>query len=550
MTTEITRRELAAAILATKGISAGVPRSVTERHDRLVEDLLARQQTDPRRPGFGGYADEYGLFHAGSAAWLAHACMAAFACPGSKFHQRPLMIQRAGAAAEFLRKAQHEDGTIDLLTTNFHSPPDLGFVMHHAAAAVELARLARAGDAEAALRPFLEKGRLALLSGGVHTPNHRWVVCEALAMLYHLEPDDRCLRRIRQWTAEGIDIDDDGQFSERSTGVYNPITDKALLVTALRAGMPELLEPVRRNLESMLYLLHPDGEVVTEISTRQDQFARATMERYWFPLRYLALKDGDGRWSALVSSIEDRAATLSEYLRFPELQGALPPQAPLPEDYHRLMKSLRIARIRRGAWDATVLMNGGSRFLTLRHGSCAIEGVRFAAAFFGKGQFRCERWEPAPGGYRLMQQLEGWYYQPLGEPAGVTMEDYRAALARRQRSEIQRLTCEALVTETGRGIAVRIRAAGTANVPLAVEVILRDGAALRGAEPAPAAEKSFLLKNGFAEAREGNRGWRFGPGLEAHAWTQIRGAEPKPPGQSVYICGFTPFDHTLEFAPV
>lgn len=550
MRTEITRRDLAALLLAAAESPAGIPRSAIERHDRQVEDLLARQQTDPRHPGFGGYADEYGLFHANSAAWLAHACMAAFACPGSKFHSRPLMVQRARAAAEFLRKAQHEDGTIDLLTTNFHSTPDLGFVMHHAAAAVELARMAKAREAEAALAPFLQRGKHALLSGGVHTPNHRWVVCEALAMLHHLEPDERCLRRIREWTAEGIDIDEDGQYSERSTGVYNPITNKALLVTALRAAMPGLLEPVRRNLESMLYLLHPDGELVTEISTRQDQFTRATMERYWFPLRYMALMDGNGRWAALVSSIEERAASLSEYLRYPELQRPLPPPQPLPDDYHRLMKSLRIARIRRGAWDATVLMNGGSRFLTLRHGSCAIEGVRFAAAFFGKGQFRCERWEPAPGGYRLMQQLEGWYYQPLGAPAGLTMEDYRAALARRQRSEIQRLSCEALVTETGRSIAVRIRAAGTENVPLAVEVILRDTAELRGADPAPAAEKSFLLRNGFAEVRDGGRGWRFGPGLATHAWTQIRGAEPKPPGQSIYVCGFTPFDHTLEFAPV
>ncbi|MCS7043337.1 MAG: hypothetical protein NZR01_11145 [Bryobacteraceae bacterium] len=546
---KFTRRELA-ALLAVQGSTGEIPRAVIERHDRQVEELLARQQMDPRLPGFGSYADEYGLFHAGSAAWVAHACMAAFACPGSRFHRDPLMIGRTRAAAEFLRKSQHEDGTIDLLTTNFHSPPDLGFVMHHVAAAVELARLGGAREAEAALEPFLRRAKGALLEGGVHTPNHRWVVCEALAMLHHLGQDERCLRRIREWLAEGVDIDEDGQFSERSTGVYNPVTDKALLVTALRASMPELLDPVRRNLDSMLFLLHPGGEVVTEISTRQDQFTRATMDRYWFPLRYLALHDGNGRWAALVRSIEDRAASLSEYLRYPELRRPLPAPEPLPEHYHRLMKSLRIARIRRGAWDATVLMNGNSRFLTLRHGACAVEGVRFAAAFFGKGQFRCERWQPVPGGYRLAQQLEGWYCQPLGGPVGAGMEDYRASLPRRRRTEIQRLDYEAVVTETAKGVAVRIRAQGTANVPLAVEVILRGEAELRGVEPAAAAEKSFLLRNGFAEVRQEGRGWRFGPGLALHSYTQVRGAELKPPGQSVYLCGFTPFDHTLEFTPI
>ncbi len=537
----ITRREWAAGLAALQS-AGGAPAGVVRRHDERVRELLERQIMDARHPGFGSYPDEWGLFHAGAASGLLAAC----ACEGSRFHRDRLMIQRALAAAEFLKKSQHEDGTIDLLTTNFHSTPDLAFVMHNVAAAAELSRMAGAREAEAALAPFQEKGKRALLTGGVHTPNHRWVICQALAELHHLSPDERCLRRIDQWLAEGIDIDEDGQYTERSTGIYNPVVDRALLVTALRAGKPELLEPVRRNLDSMLWLLHPDGEVVTEISTRQDQYARAGMERYWFPLRYLAILDGNGQWAALARRTEERGASVSDYLRFPELQRPLPPDAPLPEDYHRLMRALRIVRIRRGAWDATILMNGGSRFLTMRHGGCAIEGVRLASAFFGKGQFRASQWTHVPGGYRLWQALEGVYYQPLEPPVRVTAENFHALRPRRRQSEVQHLEYEATVTETGRGMAVRLRASGTANVPLAVEVILRDGAELRGVEAAPAGEKSFLLKNGFAEARWQGRGFRFGPGTCLHAYTQVRGAEPKPPGQSVYLCGFTPFDHTLE----
>lgn len=544
---EMNRRELAAAFLAVQDEGGGMPREVIQRHDKQVEDLLQRQEMNPQAAGFGGSADAFGLYHAGTGGALAHAFLAAFACEGSRFHKDRLMIQRTHAAAAFLHRRQHEDGTIDLVITNFHSPPDLGFVVHNVAAAAELARLAGSKEAEGALAPFLRKAKGALLSGGVHTPNHRWVVCEALAMLHHLEPDERCLRRMDQWLAEGIDIDEDGQYSERSTGVYNPVTNKALLVTALRAGRQELLGPVRRNLESMLYLLHPDGEVVTEISTRQDQFTRASMDRYWFPLRYLAILDGDGRWAALASQLEPRAGGVSEFLRYPELQRPLPAAADLPDNYHRQMKALRVARIRRGAWDATVLMNGNSRFLSMRHGSCAIEGVRFASAFFGKGQFRCQRWAPVPGGYRLAQSLEGVYFQPLDPPERVTAENFAALRARRRQSEVQKMEYEAAVTETGQGISVRIRADGTAHVPLAVEVILRDEAELRNVEPAPAGEKSFLLKDGFCEVRTGGRGFRFGPGVGAHAYTEVRGAEPKPSGKSVYLCGFTPFDHTVHF---
>ncbi len=70
---------------------------------------------------------------------------------------------------------------------------------------------------------------------------------------------------------------------------------------------------------------------------------------------------------------------------------------------------------------------------------------------------------------------------------------------------------------------------------------------LAGCTAAPRAKDAWLLAAGQAVYRMGDDEIRFGPGAGAHRYTQVRGAEEKLPGPSVYLTGFTPFRHTLEF---
>jgi hypothetical protein len=487
--------------------------------------------------------DQVGLHSAGSAGGVAETLTASFIHPKSRFHGDNALVERVRLAAGFLERSQSPQGNIDLLTTNFNSPPDTGFVVHNVATAAAIARLHAHEDIARILRPFLVKAGGGMAVGGIHTPNHRWVVASALAQINELFPDGRFEQRIDEWLAEGIDIDDAGQFTERSTLVYNIVTDRALIVMAAKLHRPALLDPVRRNLDALQYLLHADGEVVSEISRRQDQFTRGTVDGYWFPLTYLAVRDQNGTLAALAERAAAQGSRLSTLLEYPELSQPLPSLRPLPDDFEKPFGEIGITRIRRGPLSATLLLGGSSRFFTFRYGDAVMEGVRFATSFFGKGQFIPQTASKRETTYEFRQSLEAPYYQPLQEKIATrTWEETRR---RRRQSEVCHLEQSADVTEMKGGFQLRLRAEGTTGVPVAVELCFRETGRVDGCRPIPGAPGTFLLDAGQGTYRAGRHQIRFGTGDSPHRYTQLRGAEARLAGLSVYITGFTPFDRTI-----
>jgi hypothetical protein len=533
-----------AAIEAIETTEALVARGV-ERNDAAARRLIDAQIADPADPRAGSVQDEHTLYQPWSASGVIETLTASFLHPQSRFHGDRAVLERIRLAARFLERAQQPSGNIDLLISNFNSPPDTAFVVHGVATAAAIARRHNADHLVELLRTFLIRAGEGIVVGGVHTPNHRWVVCSALAQLHELFPDERYVRRIDEWLAEGIDIDADGQYTERSTLTYSTVINRALLVMAAKLQRPELLEPVRQNLRALVYLLHGDGEVVTEISRRQDQYARGGIEGYWVPLTYLAIKDGDGQFAAMARDAAADGVSLPALLEYPELLAPLPPSTPLPADFEKPFGEVGIVRVRRNDLSATLVLGGSSRLLTLRHGGAVMEGIRFATSFFGKAQFVPETVRQAGDTYELRQALEAPYYQPL--PQTVTPATWAATRPTRRQTEINYLEQAADITEIAGGFRVRVRAHGTAGVPLAIEIGFREGGQLEGCEAVPGRPGSFLLPRGTGVYRAGRSRIRFGPGTAAHGYVQLRGAEPKLPADSVYITGFTPFDHTLTF---
>lgn len=551
---------LGARAADTTAVVSEILRDLIRANDAQIPALLARQERGAGHRWLGGLPNSYGLYAAQDTSGFISALACAACAPDSKYFNSAELAEPLRLAAAYMLTAQHDDGTVDYYATNFHSNPDMAFILEVVCPAYALLRANRTpsfAPVTTALGTFITRGADGLITGGIHTPNHRWVVCSALAWANSLFPNPRYVARVDQWLAETIDLDPDGQYTEKSTTVYSPIVDRALIHVARLLNRPALLEPVRRNLEMTLYYVHPDGEVVTEASRRQDRNTRGSMARYYYAYRALALHDGNGRFGAMTRQIETTARAqigeLAAFLTEPELLHALPADAPLPTDYAKHFSYSNLVRIRRGSASGTILATNTTLF-SFRRGAAALEAVRFASAFFGKGQFAADTLEVRDGRYILRQKLEGPYFQPLsadqiahGEhtkmaPNGTLADGSRAI---RTRSNIQTQEAVIEITETAGKFTLAISISGTDHVPVAIELAFRTGGKLDGVEPVADLKDAYLLKSGTGRYTLGDDVIEFGPGRSEHTYTQVRGALPKWEGPSVYLTGITPFKTTL-----
>lgn len=524
-----------------------LPQSKIDNLDKAVDTYIASQILDKSHKYYGSYAGADGLFYGGTPMGILDGFLTAYLHPQSRHHNSARVAERMQMAAKAFGNIQTKDGNWNLPITNFNSPPDTSFIMQGACVTLMNARRYGFPDLEKWLLPAIERAGNGLVKGGIHTPNHRWVASSALAGLYKLYNDKKYLDRAEQWLAEGIDQDADGQYTERSTIGYNGICNRAFVLIADWLNRPEYLDPVRKNLNASLYLLHADGEVVTEISRRQDLNQRGTLSNHWPPLAYMAWKDQNGQYANLARQFEPAYGSASYLIRWPQFLTHLPENKPLPDNYDKHFSTIGIARIRRGPKSISVLKSR-DRFFTFRHGAAVVTAVRFSSAFFGKGQFSSKTLTREGASYVLTQDLDAGYYQPFSPARKVTTETYDNTREQRQRTEVCNLHYKATVTETPTGCNLRIEATGTDEVPLAIEINLREGVQITGAEKLGTPKDTWLLKSGHAEVSSGTDTIQIGPGRADHTYLDVRGARPRLEGPSLFLTGFTPFDHTISFS--
>ncbi|WP_100407323.1 hypothetical protein [Bacillus solitudinis] len=428
---------------------------VVEINDSFSAKMFEHQSQDNKSKYYGGIIDpimgvarpSHGNTPRVIAAWVA-----SIVNPDSNYFHNKELVKRLSGATDYMLNNQHSDGTISLGATNYHSPPDTGFVVVGLSQVYQVLNMhewEQLKDIRENIRLFLKRSIPALLTGGGHTPNHRWVITAALSFLYRIFSNEELLIRAEQWLAEGLDYTADGEWTERSNGIYNAVSNLMLYHAARNLERPELLEPIRKNLDLMQYLVHPSGEVVTDYSGRQDFGTTANLSNYYLIYRLMAHCDKNRTFAYMAdlaleklvepSSVDNNA--MIGHLLFPLIREETIERKKIPNEYVKIINETHprdtylqklentqshmnilhssphlafgspIVRYKKENTSATIMTNTPS-ILSLRHGSVRLLGTKITTAF-SPGVVDFDEFKEIQGGYRLKKILEKGYHGPV-----------------------------------------------------------------------------------------------------------------------------------------
>jgi hypothetical protein len=512
---------------------------------------------------------------------------ASYCSPGSVYYKSPVVVASLEKIAGLLANYQSADGTVSI--GNLESPPDTAFLLDPLCSAAFILTENKSAAVSAVIekiKNFILKAAEALRTGGVHTPNHRWVISAALAQINQLYPDKKYVARINDWLGEGIYIDSDGHYPERSI-TYSFVENRSFLTMGLLLNRPSLFDPVRKNLDMTYYYMEPDGDLVTTDSRRQDQYMSKTIVSWYLMYRYLAIKDINGKFAAIARLIEQHKnfeeeiinQSLFHFLETPLLQNELPSPAPLPVDYEKLFTTSQLARIRRGNttttlfggvdWPLTIASgrSNSPNFFSYRKGNAILKYLRLSSDFFSMGYFYSEGIKKEGNEYSLHKKLAIPYYQPLPKDKRNAKGDYelspstdgrfwnKMAFKNRPVSNIKTLDTVITFTENNGRNELHFHVTGMEGVAVTIELCFKEGGQLSGVTAANDASGNQFLEKGEGKYEHKGDTISFGPGigvikridrLEGERYSTHFGSL-KTEGMHVFLTGVTPFEHKLSF---
>lgn len=441
--------------------------------------------------------------------------------------RQPDLIDAALRALARLRSQQGQDG---LFTTgdNLVSPPDSAFTVnglcrllrvieaHHEA---DLASVSRAAS------QIVQSCVDALVSGGVHTPNHRWEISCALVQLWHLFGSSACLDRANEWLAEGVDLQPDGLFSERSPNYAVHVSGPCLLDMATLLNRPDLADVVHKNLHATVALVDDRDRVETIQSRRQDQHTGFDLAHYGLLYRRVAIATGCPICAAMAVRAEAAALmpdvdAVAQCMLDPALSGPLPRgELGRPPEGWQLLETSQLAVwqhqglrvVCHAASDVASLgrvtsgISADPTFAKVGGGGLSL-GLRLSRSFFNLGPFRASRMDLEGQSVTLGERVESHYYQPLQpeyrHPGGDYAHEFEGRFAAqmafsKRAGDAVSLSTTVRIRPHGHGVELEIDTRG-AGAPQVLEL------AVSGEDTLGAVEGDVDLRDSRTAIARGN----------------------------------------------
>jgi len=471
------------------------------------------------------------------------------------------LLHRMLIALDYMHRAQRPSGLLDLRSTNYDSSPDTGFVVEQLCALTSIGRGSTIlREPLAKIESFIRRAIPGMLIGGFHTPNHRWVITSALSQARTLFDDLDVDEVIISYIAEGVDADEEGAYIERSVGIYDTVSNRALMFFAENWDNPTdvkaALDAVNRNLDFDLHLLHADGTAETGLSRRQDYGTRTIPVPLITPLlqyhanrpnlQYVAA--AQWFWEKASATNVNKDVTWHTYVL---LKYGAPPASSveLPTDFIKLYPKNQIWRVRKGDISASVF-GGATRLMTLTYGDIEMSSIKISQTYFGVGHFIAETVTADGNGVVLgssgvQKPHKPGYELPLNKP--VAPEEWGEAFQERDVYPIPPAKSELRVEALDDGFDFHFRTLdGLDQVPVQIAFDFPAGGYWETDDTALQTQSGqvIFLKQGGGQLRIGDDILRIDGGAEGHRYYAMRHAEPVPADQvRILITFITPVDH-------
>ena len=507
-------------------------------------------------------------------------------CKESRYYKDEKLFDAIKTGLSFIERWQRDDGSLDYPSCNFYSAPDTSFCFRRLYGAWNILEKHAQTEEEKELQNryliLLLRCIPILLYGGFHTPNHRWAVMSVLFTLANVVEQNGQLAlevprypkeyfsedqiphtveelvqklrdRANQYLAEGIDGDEDGEYAERSTGNYNAVVDKSLILAYEATGDEKFLGYVERNLNMMLYYIDGDDTIFTQNSTRQDHGTKQYADKYFYLYTYMADKTGNPLFDAAAHKIikdnMERADLaqdcmyifmMYDWLLDYEFKG----YGFLPE-YRKFFRGSQVLRVKKENYVYSVL-NNKAAFLFLKFGSLPI-GLRIGESYCDIRNFIPKSIEVKDNGCVLKAEAGGWYYQPFKEDQG-TSDWWAMDHTKRDKIHTSKVAITVTLSELENGLDINVKAEGMSGLPLRVELDVSAGVVLENETMCLTAGKgeSMILRGGELNLHEGAQKIVIGPGYGTHAFKgHYSGEERNEYGYSIFLNDYTPYDRSF-----